>query len=93
MDSNCGSHCVVCGVDNRDRVRGRVDCINLVTQGIDGHARRLAANLNDSVLTQVDEVKDGNRAWFTVRNIGELAVIGGVIGELAAMAAGKSQRQ
>ena len=88
-----GGYGIVRGVDDGDGVGAGVDGINLVADGVDGEAGGLAADLEDPVLAQVNEIKDGNGARLAVGNVCELTVIGRVIGETVAMAAGKRQRQ
>jgi len=80
------------GVDDADGVTAAVDGVNLVPDGICGQAGGVVADLEDTVLTEIDEVQDGDRVCRR-GYIGELAVGCGIAGEGDAVAASKGERQ
>ena len=64
-----------------------VDDVDLVADGFDGEAGGVGADLEGAVLAEIDEVEDGDGVGGAVGDVGELAVAGGDVGEVAATAA------
>ena len=87
VDSDGGSDAVVFGVDDGDCAGLGVDGVNLVALRVYGYAGGVGANFEGAVLAKIDEVEDGDGAGGSVGDVGELAVAGGDVGEVAATAA------
>ncbi len=83
---------VGCGVDDGDGAGLGVDRVDLVAARIDGDSGGVVADPEGAVLSQVDEVEDGDGVGGAVGDVGKLAVAGGDVGEAAAAAAEKVQQ-
>ena len=69
-----------------------VDYVDLVLDGVDGHAGGVCADLEGAVGAEVDEVQNGDGVGAAVRDVGELAVAGGDVGEVGAAAGGEAEQ-
>jgi len=87
VDADGGDDAVGGGVDDGDGAGLGVDDVDLVADRVGGDAGGAEAYLEGAVLAEIDDVEDGDGVGGSVGDVGEFAITGGDVGEVAAAAA------